>query len=100
MVSSLTSKVQSTVTTTLRIEGVTLSNLSPVVGQVIYVTLNPVNASAAYTWYRDDDKVLSYNSYYTPTADDAGHSIYVWAEGANGTFGSATTKMTLPVANP
>ena len=100
VVSSLTSKVQSTVTTTLRIEGVTLSNLSPVVGQVIYVTLNPVNASAAYTWYRDDDKVLSYNSYYTPTADDAGHCIYVWAEGTNGTFGSATTKMTLPVANP
>lgn len=97
VVSSLTSKVQSTVTTTLRIEGVTLSTLNPVVGQVVYVTLNPVNASAAYTWYRDDDKVLSYNSYYTPTADDAGHCIYVWAEGTNGTFGSATTKITLPV---
>ena len=100
VVSSLTSRVQSTVTTTLRIEGVTLSTLNPVVGQVMYVTLNPVNASASFTWYRDDDKVLSYNSYYTPTADDAGHCIYVWAEGVNGTFGSATTKITLPVSNP
>lgn len=97
VVSSLTSKVQSTVTTTLRIEGVALSTLNPVVGQVIYVTLNPVNASAVYTWYRDDDKVLSYNSYYTPTEEDAGHSIYVWAEGTGGTFGSATTKITQPV---
>ena len=100
VVSSLTAKVQSTVTTTLRIEGVTLSNLAPVAGQVVYVSLNPANASAAFTWYRDDDKVLSYNSYYTPTAEDVGHCIYVWAEGTNGTFGSATTKITLPVANP
>ncbi len=99
VVSSLTGKVQSNVTTTLRIEGVTLSDITPTVGQVIYVTLNPTNASASYTWYRDDDKVLSNNSYYTVQPDDAGHCIYVWAEGTNGTFGSATSQITQPVAS-
>jgi len=99
VVSSMTGKVQSVVTTTTRIEGVTLSDLTPTVGQVIYVTLNPVNASASYTWYRDDDKVLSNNSYYTVQQDDAGHCIYVWAEGVGGTYGSATSQITQPVTN-
>ena len=98
LVSSLTSKVQQTVTTTVRIDGVSLNDLTPTVGQVLYVTLAPTNASATYTWLRDDDKVLSTNSYYTVQPDDAGHSIYVWAEGAGSTFGSATSQITAPVA--
>lgn len=98
VVSNLTSKVQEKVVTTVRVDGVTLNDTTPVVGQTLYVTLNPQNASAAYTWYRDDDKILSTTGYYTVQAEDVGHSLYVWAEGTNGTFGSATSKITAPVA--
>ncbi len=98
VVSNLTSKVQEQVVSTVRIDGVTLNDTSPVVGQTLYVTLNPQTASAIYTWYRDDDKILSTTGYYTVQAEDVGHSLYVWAEGANGTFGSATSKITAPVA--
>ena len=98
VVSSLTSAVQARANTTLRVDGVKLNDTTPVVGQVLYVTLEPQNASATYTWYRDDDKVLSTTAYYTVKAEDMGHSLYVWAEGANGTFGSATSEITAPVA--
>lgn len=97
VVSDLTGVVQAKVETTLRINSVTLNDLTPTVGQTLYVVLDPVNAAATYTWYRDDDKVLSTNVYYTVKAEDLGHSLYVWAEGANGTFGSATSKITSPV---
>ena len=98
VVSSLTGKVQAKAEPTVRVDGVTLSSLNPVVGQTLYVTLEPQTASATYTWYRDDDKILSTTGYYTVQAEDVGHSLYVWAEGANGTFGSATSKITAPVA--
>ncbi len=97
VVSSLTSKVKAKTATTVRIDGVTLSDLSPVVGQTLYVTLEPQSASASYTWYRDDDKILSTSGYYTVKAEDLGHSLYVWAEGTNGTFGSATSQISMPV---
>lgn len=98
VVSNLTSKVQDKAVTTVRVDGVSLNDTTPVVGQTLYVTLNPQTASATYTWYRDDDKILSTTGYYTVQADDVGHSLYVWAEGANGTFGSATSQITAPVA--
>jgi len=98
VVSSLTSAVQQKVQTQLRVESVKLSDTTPVVGQTLYVTLNPQNASATYTWLRDDDKILSTTSYYTVRAEDLGHTLYVWAEGANGTFGSATSQISAPVA--
>ncbi len=98
VVSSLTSKVQEKVVSTIRIDGVTLNDTTPVVGQTLFVTLTPLTASATYTWYRDDDKILSTTGYYTVQADDVGHSLYVWAEGANGTFGGATSQITAPVA--
>ena len=98
VVSSLTKAVQAKAETTVRIDGVTLNDLTPTVGQTLYVTLAPQTASATYTWYRDDDKILSTTGYYTVQAADVGHSIYVWAEGANGTFGSATSQITAPVA--
>lgn len=98
VVSNLTSKVQEKVVTTVRVDGVTLNDDTPVVGQTLYVTLNPQNASASYTWLRDDDKILSTTGYYTVQPDDVGHSLYVWAEGTNGTFGSATSKISAPVA--
>lgn len=97
VVSNLTTKVQEKVVTTVRVDGVTLNDDTPVVGQTLYVTLNPQNASATYTWLRDDDKILSTTGYYTVQPDDVGHSLYVWAEGTNGTFGSATSKISAPV---
>ena len=98
VVSNLTSKVQAKVETDVRIDAVTLNDTTPVVGQTLYVTLTPQNASATYLWFRDDDKILSTNGYYIVQPEDLGHSLYVWAEGANGTFGSATSKITAPVA--
>lgn len=97
VVSSLTTSVQPKVETTVRVDGVTLSSTEPVVGQHLYVTLTPASASATYTWYRDDDKILSTTDSYIVQAEDVGHSLYVWAEGANGTYGSATSKITSPV---
>ena len=97
VVSSLTSVVQAA-QTQLRVESVKLSDTTPVVGQTLYVTLAPQNASATYTWLRDDDKILSTTSYYTVRAEDLGHTLYVWADGANGTFGSATSQISAPVA--
>ncbi len=98
VVSSLTTAVKAASASTVRIDAVTLNDTTPTVGQVLYVTLAPQSASATYTWYRDDDKVLSTTAYYNVKAEDVGHSIYVWAEGANGTFGSATSQITAPVA--
>ena len=97
VVSSMTSAVTMPVTAVVRIDGVSLNDLTPTVGQVLYVTLTPANAAATFTWFRDDDKILSTNSYYTVQAEDVGHSIYVWAEGADGTFGGATSQITAPV---
>lgn len=97
-VSSLTAAVQAKVTD-LRIETVNLSDTTPTVGQVLYVTISPAAASVEYTWLRDDDKILSTTNYYTVKPDDAGHSLYVWAEGTNGTFGYATSQISAPVTN-
>lgn len=96
-VSGLTAAVQPKVSN-LRIDSVTLSDTTPVVGQILYVSLSPAAASATYTWYRDDDEILSTKHYYTVQPEDVGHSLYVWAEGANGTFGSATSQISAPVA--
>lgn len=98
VVSGLTKAVQKAASTTVRVDSVTLNDLTPEVGQTLYVALEPANASASFIWYRDDDKVLSTTDWYTVKADDAGHSLYVWAEGTNGTFGGATSKITSPVA--
>ena len=98
VVSSLTNAVTSAASATVRIDAVTLSDLTPDVGQTLYATVTPANASCLITWYRDDDVILAYGTSYTVRAGDAGHCLYVWAEGANGTFGSATSRMTAPVA--
>lgn len=97
VVSSLTSAVQSAASATIRIDSVTLSDLTPVVGQTLVASVSPSNAYATLTWYRDDDVILAYGSVYTVRASDIGHCIYVWAEGAGDTFGSATSKITSPV---
>lgn len=81
----------------LRIMSVTLNDTTPSVGQTLYASITPVGATATYIWLRDDDKVLSTNSYYTVTAADQGHSIYVWAEGSGVTTGSATSQITAAV---
>lgn len=81
----------------LRIMTVTLSDLTPTVGQTLYVSVSPAGATAAYTWLRDDDKILSTTNYYTVQPDDAGHTLYVWAEGSGLTTGGGTSPITSPV---
>lgn len=77
-----------------RIDSVTLSSLTPVVGQTLVASLAPAGATATITWYRDDDKILTYGTTYTVQASDVGHTLYVWAEGTGNTTGGATSKIT------
>jgi hypothetical protein len=98
--STLTSKVTSGTASSQRIDSVTISDTTPVVGQTLYATVYPAGASAVITWYRDDDRILAVGSSYTVRADDAGHVIYLWAEGTGNTTGSATSRMTAPVTAP
>lgn len=76
-----------------RIDSVTLSSLTPVVGQTLVASLAPAGATATITWYRDDDKILTYGTTYTVQASDVGHTLYVWAEGTGNTTGGATSKI-------
>ena len=80
-----------------RIDSVTLNILNPIVGQTLVASVAPYGATATITWYRDDDKILTYGATYTVQADDIGHSMYVWAEGTGNTTGSATSKITSEV---
>ncbi len=82
----------------LRISGVTLSDLTPTVGQALVASVEPAGATAVITWYRDDDVVLGIGSTYLVKANDAGHTLYVWADGSGATSGSATSRVTAPVA--
>jgi hypothetical protein len=88
---------QVTAGTSYRIDSVTLNILNPIVGQTLVASVAPYGATATITWYRDDDKILSYGATYTVQADDIGHSMYVWAEGVGNTTGSATSKITSEV---
>lgn len=97
-VSSVTGKVQgNTASTTKRINSATLSDMTPSVGQTLTVSVDPGNATALITWFRDDDVILGYGASYTVTASDIGHTMYVWVEGYGDTFGSCTSPITAPV---
>lgn len=82
----------------LRISSVTLSDLTPTVGQTLVASVDPAGATAVITWYRDDDVVLGIGSTYLVKANDAGHTLYVWADGSGTTSGSATSRITAQVA--
>ena len=88
---------QVTAGTSYRIDSVTLNILNPIVGQTLVASVAPYGATATITWYRDDDKILSYGATYTVQPDDIGHSMYVWAEGVGNTTGSATSRITSEV---
>ena len=97
-VSGVTGKVQgNTAGTTKRINSASLSDMTPSVGQTITVSVDPGNATALITWFRDDDVILGYGASYTVTASDIGHTMYVWVEGYGDTFGSCTSPITAPV---
>lgn len=95
-VSSVTSKVQGAATTK-RINSATISDMTPVVGQTLVVTVDPANATSLITWFRDDDVILGYGSSYTVKISDLGHTMYVWVEGYGDTTGSCTSRITSPV---
>ncbi len=79
------------------IDSVSLNDLNPTVGETLVATVSPSGATALITWYRDDDKILTYGTTYTVQAEDAGHTLYVWAEGTGNTSGSATSRITSAV---
>ena len=97
IVSMITSAVQGGATQSYRVDGVTLSDLTPIVGQTLTATIQPAGATALITWYRDDDVILGYGTSYTVRAADAGHTLYVWADGYGSTTGGATSKITEPI---
>ena len=97
-VSSVTGTVQgNAASTTKRINSATLSDTTPSVGQTITVRVDPANATALITWFRDDDVILGYGASYTVEASDIGHTMYVWVEGYGDTYGSCTSAITAPV---
>jgi len=80
-----------------RIMSVTLSNPNPKVGDLITANILPAEGTATYTWFRDDDQVVSTNRTYAVAASDAGHQLYCWAQGTGNTTGSATSTYTARV---
>ncbi len=77
-----------------RIMTVTISNPNPKVGDLLTANITPAEGTATYTWYRDDDLVVSTNRTYTVQASDAGHQLYCWAQGTGNTTGGATSTYT------
>lgn len=95
--SSYSQKVTSSASTSYRIESVSLNDTTPTVGQTLYVTITPSGATANLLWYRDDNTYLGSGASYTVKAADAGHMLYVWAQGTGNTTGSATSAYTQAV---
>ena len=54
-----------------------LSNTAPSVGETITILVSPAAAEYTAIWYRDDNQLLSTNSWYTVGMLDLGHVIYV-----------------------
>lgn len=55
-----------------------LSNTAPSVGETITILVSPAAAEYTAIWYRDDNQLLSTNSWYTVGMLDLGH-VHHWA---------------------
>lgn len=96
--SQYTSAVEQTASAqTYRLNTVSINNVNPKTGDLLTATVTPAEATATYTWYRDDDAVVSTNRTYTVQQSDVGHQLYCWANGTGNTTGSATSAFTSPV---
>ena len=80
------------------ITAVSISSLTPRVGDTIVAVTVPGGATASYTWINDLGKVLSSESYYVVQSSDIGRKIRVRAIGTGNYSGSATSAFTETVA--
>ncbi len=78
--------------------GVTLSNVSPRVGETIFISVYPASATYMVIWYRDDNQLLSTSNQYTVAAGDAGHVIRVHVSGTGSSSGVIIDKSTNTVS--
>ena len=78
--------------------GVTISDTTPTVGQLLTATIRPSGATANISWFRDDGVFVASGSTYTVHSTDVGRRLYAWAEGTGSTTGEATSSYTKAVA--
>lgn len=78
--------------------GVTISDMTPTVGQTLTATLKPAGATANISWFRDDGVFVASGSTYTVHSTDEGRRLYVLAEGTGNTSGDITSSYTSAVA--
>ncbi|MBQ8161260.1 MAG: SH3 domain-containing protein [Clostridia bacterium] len=81
------------------ITGVSISNPSPRVGDVLTASIYPAGASATYTWVDDHGVQLSTSATYTVSATELGRKIRVRVVATGTSSGSATSNFTDPVAS-
>ena len=81
-----------------QLTGVKISDTTPAVGQTLTATITPAGATANISWFRDDGVFVASGSTYTARSTDAGHRLYVWAEGTGATTGNVTSSYTQAVA--
>lgn len=86
------------ISTFYQLTGVKISDTTPTVGQTLTATITPAGATANISWFRDDGVFVASGSTYTVRSTDAGHRLYVWAEGTGATTGNVTSSYTQAVA--
>lgn len=82
--------------TAKQVTGVTLSNLTPGVGETLRATLSPANASVNYAWVNDLGQVVSSNDTYTIKSSDVGRKIYLRVAGKGNYTDSAVSGWAVP----
>lgn len=87
-------------TTKVALTGVSLSNLSPSIGDTVTANAKPSGATANYVWYRDDGTNLGSGQNYTVKASDAGHAIYCAAYATGNYTGNVASYYTGKISAP
>ncbi len=77
---------------------VSLSDVSPQVGETLYISVVPATATYMVIWYRDDNQLLSTGNQYTVSAGDAGHVIHIHVSGTGSSAGVIIDKSTNTVS--
>ena len=97
--SSYTNTVAASAGTGYKITAVTVSDVSPQVGDLLTAVITPSEGEAIYAWYRDDGTQVATTRTYTVQASDVGHSLYCVAVGTGNTTGSAASSYTNKVTS-
>lgn len=80
-----------------KVTGCTINNMSPRVNDVLKATAVPSSATASFIWYREGNVSLGTGSTYTVTSADTGFALYAVAIGYNTWSGNASSSLTSPV---